>query len=141
MAATGGDPFGDILKQTLELSKQVQADQESADATEPVVVERQDGRIEVTASPGGQIGLVIKPKAMHLGSVDLAIQIADAVNESLALLRERQGTAQALDLNAINEQAAEIQQQASRSLNQFMDGILRAHTAAGGETEPKKERP
>lgn len=136
---TVGDPFGDILKQTLELSRQVQADQESTDEVEPVVVERQNGRIEVTADPGGQIGLVIKSKALHLGSIELAKEIAEAVNESLALLRERQGTAQTLDLAAVNEQAAEIQQQASRSLNQFMDGIFRAHAAAGGEPESKKE--
>lgn len=133
-----GDPFADVLKGTLELSKQVQAGQDAEPDDEEQVVERVEGRIRVTAGPGGEIGISLKPKAMRLGSEELAQELTSAVNEALASLRERQLNAKNLDLDAINEQVAELQQKASAQLSSFMDGILRAHAAAD-RTEPVEE--
>lgn len=132
------NPFADVLKETLELSKQVQAGQDAEPDDEEQVVERAEGRIRVTAGAGGEIGIALDPKAMRLGSEELAQELTSAVNEALASLREQQLNAKNLDLDAINEQVAELQQKASAQLSSFMDGILRAHAAAD-RTEPVKE--
>ncbi|HEU5130398.1 MAG TPA: hypothetical protein VFU12_20635 [Glycomyces sp.] len=133
-----GNPFADVLKETLELSKQVQAGQDAEPDDEEQVVERAEGRIRVTAGAGGEIGIALDPKAMRLGSEELAQELTSAVNEALASLREQQLNAKNLDLDAINEQVAELQQKASAQLSSFMDGVLRAHAAAD-RTEPVKE--
>lgn len=132
------NPFADVLKETLELSKQVQAGQDAEPDDEEQVVERAEGRIRVTAGAGGEIGIALDPKAMRLGSEELAQELTSAVNEALASLREQQLNAKNLDLDAINEQVGELQQKASAQLSSFMDGILRAHAAAD-RTEPVKE--
>lgn len=132
------NPFADVLKETLELSKQVQAGQDAEPDDEEQVVERAEGRIRVTAGAGGEIGIALDPKAMRLGSEELAQELTSAVNEALASLREQQLNAKNLDLDAINEQVAELQQKASAQLSSFMDGVLRAHAAAD-RTEPVKE--
>jgi DNA-binding protein YbaB len=131
------NPFASVLNDALALSKQVQASQDGGAEQEPLVAERADGQIRVTAGPGGEIGVALDPKAMRLGSEVLAIELAGAVNEALTAYKERQGILQNLDLEAVNQQIEELQQQASSQLNHFMDGILRAHQAAG-ETEPGK---
>lgn len=137
--ATQGSPFADILKQTLELSKQVQASQEEAADEEPVVVERAEGMIQVTAKSNTEIALYINPVAFRIGSQVLAEEIAAAVNESLTTLKERQFSIGNLDLEAVNQQVEELQEQATKQLTNFMDGILRAHDAAGGVDGGKKE--
>lgn len=137
--ATPRSPFADILKQTLELSKQVQASQEEAADEEPVVVERAEGMIQVTAKSNTEIALYINPVAFRIGSQVLAEEIAAAVNESLTTLKERQFSIGNLDLEAVNQQVEELQEQATKQLTNFMDGILRAHDAAGGVDGGKKE--
>lgn len=132
------NPFASVLKDALALSKQVQAAQDVDAEPEPLVAERAEGQIRVTAGPGGEIGIALDPKAMRLGSEALSQQLAGAVNEALTAYKERQGLLQNLDLDAVNQQIEELQQQASTQLNTFMDGILRAHQAAGA-TEPGKE--
>lgn len=135
--ANSETPFADVLKQTLELSKQVQTAQNTDAEQEDVVIERAEGMIQVTAKPDGQIGIVLNPMSMRIGSQVLAEEIASAVNESLATLKERQLSIGNLDLEAVNQQVEEIQQQATAQLVGFMDGILRAHDAAGDTTGPK----
>lgn len=137
--ATSGSPFADILKQTLELSKQVQASQDVAADEEPVVVERAEGMIQVTAKSNTEIALYLNPVAFRIGSEALAEQIAAAVNESLTTLKERQLSVGNLDLEAVNQQVEELQEQATKQLTTFMDGILRAHDAAGSAGSGKKE--
>lgn len=135
---SAGNPFASVLKDALALSKQVQAGQDADAEQEPLVAERAEGLIRVTAGAGGEIGVVLDPKAMRLGSEVLAAELAGAVNEALTAYKERQGILQNLDLDAVNQQIEELQEQASSQLNTFMDGILRAHQAAG-ETGPEKE--
>jgi DNA-binding protein YbaB len=135
---SAGNPFASVLKDALALSKQVQASQEADAEQEPLVAERAEGLIRVTAGAGGEIGVLLDPKAMRLGSEVLAAELAGAVNEALTAYKERQGILQNLDLEAVNQQIEELQEQASSQLNNFMDGILRAHQAAG-ETGPEKE--
>jgi hypothetical protein len=137
---TPGNPFADVLKETLALSQRVQAGQSAEPDDEEHVVEREKGRIRVTAKAGGEIDIVLNPRAMRLSCEDLGREISSAVNESLAALKERQLTAQNLDMDAINQQVGELQQQASRQFTEFMDGILRAHEAAGRtESDENKE--
>jgi DNA-binding protein YbaB len=135
---SAGNPFASVLKDALALSKQVQASQEADAEQEPLVAERAEGLIRVTAGAGGEIGVLLDPKAMRLGSEVLSAELAGAVNEALTAYKERQGVLQNLDLDAVNQQIEELQEQASSQLNHFMDGILRAHQAAG-ETGPEKE--
>lgn len=131
-------PFASVLKDTLALSKQVQAGQDVDADLEPLGAERAEGKIRATVGAGGEIGVFLDPKAMRLGSEELSSELTGAVNEALTAYKERQGILQNLDLDAVNQQVEELQQQASAQLNNFMDGILRAHRAAG-ETEPGKE--
>ncbi|MDN3241132.1 hypothetical protein [Glycomyces tritici] len=137
--ASSGSPFADVLKETLALSKQVQASQNADPAEGEQVVERADGLIKVTASANGEIRIALNPLAMRIGSEQLAEELSGAVNESLAALNEARLAAQNLDLDAINQQVEALQEQASAQLNNFMDGILRAHQAAG-ETGPDKTK-
>jgi DNA-binding protein YbaB len=136
--ASSGNPFAEVLKETLALSKQVQAGQ-GADPEGEQVVERAEGLIRVTASAAGEIRIDLDPKVMRLGSEVLGHELSGAVNESLAALNEQRLAAQHLDLDAINEQVEALQEQASAQLNNFMDGILRAHQAAG-EAGPDEAR-
>lgn len=136
--ASSGTPFAEVLKETLALSKQVQASQDADPAADEQVVERAEGLVRVTASASGEIRVELDPKVMRLGSEFLAQELSGAVNESLAALNE-QRAAQHLDLDAVNEQVEALQEQASLQLTNFMDGILRAHRAAG-ETGPDEAR-
>jgi hypothetical protein len=137
-AASSGNPFADVLKETLALSKQVQASQNADPSEGEQVVERAEGLIKVTASANGDIRIALDPKVMRMGSEFLGEELSGAVNESLAALNEQRLAAQNLDLDAINQQVEALQEQASAQLNNFMDGILRAHQAAG-ETPQGKE--
>lgn len=136
--ASSGTPFAEVLKETLALSKQVQASQDAAPAADEQVVERAEGLVRVTAGANGEIRIELDPKVMRLGSEFLAQELSGAVNESLAALNE-QRAAQHLDLDAVNAQVEALQEQASLQLTNFMDGILRAHQAAG-ETGPDEAR-
>lgn len=135
--ASSGTPFAEVLKETLALSKRVQESQNADPAEEEQVIERADGLIKVTASADCDIRIALDPKSMRIGSEQLAEELSGAVNEALAALNEQRLAAQNLDLDAINAQVEDLQEQASAQLTNFMDGILRAHRAAG-ETEPGK---
>ncbi|MFG3341663.1 hypothetical protein [Glycomyces sp. NPDC048151] len=135
---SSGTPFAEVLKETLALSKQVQASQNADPGEGDQVVERAEGLIKVTASSNGEIRITLDPKAMRMGSEFIGEELSGAVNESLAALNEQRLAAQNLDLDAINQQVEALQEQASAQLNNFMDGILRAHQAAG-ESEAGKE--
>ncbi|MEU5870434.1 YbaB/EbfC family nucleoid-associated protein [Glycomyces sp. NPDC047369] len=137
--ASSGSPFADVLKQTLELSKQVQASQEAAAEREPVVVERAEGMVQATAKPNGEILVELNPVAVRIGSQVLAEEVTAAVNEALAELRKQQLDFGSLDLEGVNQQVEEIGARASAQLTSFMDGILRAHDAAGGEPVERDE--
>ncbi|RRS01758.1 hypothetical protein [Glycomyces terrestris] len=137
--STPGSPFADLLKQTLELSKQVQESQDAAADAEPVVVERAEGQIQVTAKTNTEIAIYLNPIAFRMGSEILAQELAAAVNESLTTLKDRQLSVGNLDLEAVNQQVEEISSQATAQLTNFMDGLMRAHTAAGEAEQSRKE--
>lgn len=121
----------EALAKTMEAATHVQQIQDGQGDIEPAVGKGADGLVAATAKMPGTIDLRIDPQAMRLGSEMLSIEVAKAVNDALEMLREQVGASgAAVDLEDLNQQLGEVQQQVSKSMSSFIDGLMSAHARA-----------
>ncbi|MCC3765605.1 YbaB/EbfC family nucleoid-associated protein [Glycomyces sp. TRM65418] len=115
------------LEQALQVAKDGQRAQEEA-GNSTVEVEAAKGMVRVEATLAGKVTVTIdNPRAMRLGSAELAEEITIGVNAALDKAREQAGLPGAVDLDALNEKVEEIQQQSVQQLSSFMSTLADSH--------------
>ncbi|SDY78755.1 hypothetical protein SAMN05421684_1550 [Asanoa ishikariensis] len=87
-----------------------------------------DGLIVVrTTSPGRVTGIHLDPAVSGLPLEELASELTSAVNAALADLQSQ--TVDAVDLDVLGDQLAELQERTSRQFTAFTDTLVEAQAA------------
>lgn len=98
--------------------------------------EAADGRIKVTAVTGGRVSAIeIDPRAMRMGSQEMAEQMLVAVNAALDDLRARttaSTAAEVPDLAALGRLAEDIQNQGLRQMELIRQSVNDTIARLGG---------
>jgi DNA-binding protein YbaB len=107
------------------------------------VGEAADGKVRVTAGPGGLLKSVeLDPRALRLGSEELAEQVMAAVNAALTDLRSAAAgaaAAQAVDPAGLANALHELQDRSVRQMEMISQAFNDALSRLGGDRDNRPE--
>ena len=95
--------------------------------------EAAEGMVRVTAVDGRVTAVDLNPRVMRMASEELAEYLATAVNAALADLAGKypRGNLPTVDLGRLDDQLAEVQQQAAVSMRRYEQSIADALRQGG----------
>jgi DNA-binding protein YbaB len=87
-----------------------------------------DGKLRITAAPGGQLESVeLDPRALRVGAEELAAAFKEATNAALAHLQQQfAALPAAIDQAALLERLKEFQAQSAEQMSRYLKAISEA---------------
>ncbi|MFC4069393.1 YbaB/EbfC family nucleoid-associated protein [Actinoplanes subglobosus] len=124
MADLGTDATDDLLQRSRRLLDAVRRGETPPDG-EPVTVttEAADGLVRVVAGEGRIESIDLDPRAMRLDSRTLSEELTAAVNAALDELRASAGSAQGVDLAALDGQLRQVQDEGVRRMAEISSAV------------------